>query len=204
MATYNNLESKERLLVIELGKAKIELFADLVGFVGAPMDVSDGESAEQAGQLKKFRVTTTDDLNILFGIVVWPEAKPEVRFLEWFDGESKYKCLQGTGRMSIEAPIPGKWMGQLRAMKYNPESKRTNLANITIEKLDEFTQQDFTNRLLNSGAIAIGSREAIHGETNKNKRNLAFLAEPMDFETVAIAFTATRVLAVMHDYGLDD
>jgi hypothetical protein len=95
-------------------------------------------------------------------------------------------------------------MGQLRAMKYNHESKKTNLAGITLEKLDEYTQQNFTERLLKNGAIGVGTREELHGEVNRNKKNLAFLSKPMDFETVAIAFTATRVLAVMHDYGLDN
>jgi hypothetical protein len=190
--------------MIQLGKAKIELFPELVGFLGKPMDDSQGDGSEQQSQLKKFRVTTTDDLNILFGIIVWPQAKPEVRFLEWVDGESKYKCLQGTGRMSIDLPFADSWMGQLRAMKYNHNSKKTNLAGITLGKLDEFSQQNFSERLLSSGAAAVGTREVLHGETNQNKNNLAFLAKPMDFETVAIAFTATRVLAVMHDYGLDD
>jgi hypothetical protein len=190
--------------MIELGKAKIEVSPDLVGFAGVPMDSPEGESSEQVGQLKKFRVTTTDDLNILFGIIVWPQAKPEVRFLEWIDGESKYKCLQGTGRMGIDLPLPETWMGQLRAMKYNHESKKTNLAGITLEKLDEYTQQNFTERLLENGAIGVGTREELHGEVNRNKKNLAFLSKSMDFETVAIAFTATRVLAVMHDYGLDN
>lgn len=190
--------------MIQLGKAKIDLFPELVGFLGKPMDDSQGDNSEQQGQLKKFRVTTTDDLDILFGIVVWPQAKPEVRFLEWVDGESKYKCLQGTGRMSIDSPLANTWMGQLRAMKYNHESKKTNLANVSLDKLDEFTQQNFSERLLSSGATAVGTRQALHDETNQNKNKLAFLAKPMDFETVAIAFTATRVLAVMYDYGLDN
>ena len=204
LATCKIQLAEERPKLIQLGKAKIDLFPELVGFLGKPMDDSQGDSSEQQAQLKKFRVTTTDDLDILFGIVLWPQAKPEVRFLEWVDGESKYKCLQGTGRMSIDSPVPETWMGQLRAMKYNHKSKKTNLANITLSKLDEFSQQDFAERLLSSGATAVGTREVLHGETNKNKNNLAFLAKPMDFETVAIAFTATRVLAVMHDYGLDN
>ena len=190
--------------MIELGKAKIELSPELVRFSGVPMDTSDEGDSEQVGQLMKFRVTTTDDLNILFGIIVWPKAKPEVRFLEWIDGEAKYKCLQGTGRMSIDTPLPDTWMGQLRAMRYNHESKKTNLAGIPLQKLDEYTQQNFAERLIQSGALGVGTREELYGEVNKNKKNLAFLAKPMNFETVAIAFTATRVLAVMHDFGLDN
>ncbi len=97
--------------------------------------------------MTKFRVTTTDQLDYVFGIIEWPNADPEVNFIDAVDGLTKYERLQSAGRMGIQTKFGDFWLLELKAMKINPEIGRANLAGATIQKLDEFLGTD-TKQLL--------------------------------------------------------
>jgi hypothetical protein len=56
---------------------------------------------------------------------------------------------------------------------------------------------------MSHGAIQVGSKGQLTGEENKTKSILSALVPKGNVEAVAIAFTVTRVLAIMYDYGLD-
>jgi hypothetical protein len=186
---------------VKIGKANIEFLGEAVPFAGKPMTLHVDAPEEQLGTVNKFRVTTTDQLDYVFGIVQWPNANPEVIFFEDVDGESKYESLTHAGRLGILPNFGDFWLLELRAMKYNQEAKKTNLAGALIENLDKFVDGDAEQVLKEHGALAIGTREELVGETNKKRNQLAMTCKVGDIEAVAVAFTITRVLAIMKDYG---
>jgi hypothetical protein len=190
-------------MLITLGKCTIEIDDHPVPFVGRPMDNSSGNEGDQEGLVTMFRVSTSDELDIQYGIVSWPEANREVTLIEWHGGDTKYDSLKkGTGRLAL-SPAGTNEVFQLRAMKYNTTSKKANLANATLEDLGAWAQTDLAELLINHGAIQVGPKGHLTGEENKTKSIISALVPKGNVEAVAIAFTVTRVLAIMYDYGLD-
>jgi hypothetical protein len=190
-------------MLITLSKCTIEIEDQPVPFVGRPMDTSSVSEGDQEGLVTMFRVNTSDELDIQYGIVSWPEANREVTLIEWHSGDTKYDSLKkGTGRLAL-SPVGANEVFQLRAMKYNDDSKKANLANVTLEDLGIWVQADLSELLMRHGAIQVGSKGQLTGEENKTKSILSALVPKGNVEAVAIAFTVTRVLAIMYDYGLD-
>ena len=184
---------------MKIGKAEFEFLSLNQPYLGKPMAPSGNAPAEQTGTISKFRVTTTDQLDLVAGVITWPNALPEVKALEMTQGEEKYERLIGSGRLSLLTPGDGKWLGQLRAMKFNPASGKENLASITLEELQFFSQNEFLPAM--NERAKIGTRAQLANETNRNAGSLAFLCDANDVTACAIAYIATRVLAVMYDYG---
>ncbi len=184
---------------MKLGKAQFEFVGLNQPFLGEPMSPNEGASKEQTGLVSKFRVTTSDELDLLVGVIAWPNALPEIKGLEMVRGEEKYQRLISAGRMSLMLPVAGKWMGELRALRFNPESGKSNLASVTIEDLERFSQQGFVQEL--SKHAQIGTRSELVNDLSKKANSKAFLCDSNNVTACAIAYTATRVLPVMYDYG---
>lgn len=184
---------------MKLGKAEIEFLALNQPYLGEPMSPNEHALKEQVGVISKFRVKTTDELDLVVGVITWPNALPEVKALEMVNGEEKYKRLLSAGRLSIMLPASGKWMGELRALRFNPASGKANLASISIEDLQRFSQQEFIPSL--SAHAQIGTRSELVNDVSMKANSQAFLCEANDVTACAIAYTATRVLPVMYDYG---
>jgi len=184
-----------------IGKAKIEFIETPAPFAGKPMNRHEGAPEEQIGSVTKFRVTTTDQLDYVFGIIEWPNASPEVNFIDAVDGLTKYERLQKAGRMGIQTKFGDFWLVELTAMKINPERGWANLAGVTIQKLDEFLGAGTKDLLISLGAFGVGTREALVRDQSKNRNVLSLTCAEGNVELIATAFVITRVLAVMMDYG---
>jgi hypothetical protein len=184
---------------MKIGKAEFEFLSLNQPFLGKPMSVIGDAPTEQTGTISKFRVTTTDQLDLVAGVITWPNALPEVKAIEMTQGEEKYERLISSGRLSLLTPSEGKWLGQLRAIKFNPATRKENLASISLEELQVFSQNEFLPAL--TARARVGTRAELVNETNKMAGSLAFLCDANDVTACAIAYTGTRVLAVMYDYG---
>jgi hypothetical protein len=92
-------------------------------------------------------------------------------------------------------------VGELNAMKFNQERQRTNLATASLSDLDHFSEQSVNTVLSEFGSFKIGSREELHGETNKNRSRLAILCDAGNKDMVAAVYVITRVLAILKDFG---
>ena len=187
---------------IKIDKATIELIDGPTAYFGKPASADEGYDGEQAGTVQKFRVTTLDTLNMVFGIVTWPNARPEVRSIEMLDGLHKYQRLEKAGKWSF-VPLPnGDWVGELNVLKIGGKDYPT-LNSSNLAELNSLAQTDVITLLTKLGATALGTREELHGETNKQRNRLAVLVKPDAVEAIAAAFTITRVLAIMNDLGED-
>lgn len=186
---------------MKVGKAQIEFLGDAVPFAGKPMVRQTDAPEEQLGKVTKFRVTTTDQLDYVFGIIEWPSADPEVNFLDAVDGLSKYERLQSAGRMGVQTKFGDFWLVELTAMKINADKGRANLAGASLQKLDEFSGTDTKGLLKELGALGVATREDLVRDQSRNRNVLSLTCAEGNLEVIATAFVITRVLAIMMDYG---
>lgn len=190
---------------VVVGKAVIEFLEKDLPYFEKPMAPLDAEDdSEQTGSVSKFRITTTDDLDMVLGLVTWPAAKPEVRSIEFIDGLKKYERLSKAGRLGI-LPFDeaGFWIAELRAMKIATNAWAT-LNSVTLDELSIMAQSDAASLLLENGALELGTRAELFGDTSRRKNYLAMKCRAGDTKAVAVAFALTRVLPVMHDFGLSE
>ena len=187
---------------IAVGKAQIEFLESGVSFTEKPMSPQKGfEGLEQSGTVAKFRVTTTDDLDMIFGLVDWPNASPEVRHLETIDGLEKYKRLENAGRLGIGVFQDSFWYAELRAMKYAAKDWAT-LNHVSLAELGVMLEGDVHGLLTGAGVLETGSKADLVGDTSNRKNQLTFTCEVGNKKAVAVAFTLSRVLPIMYDFGL--
>jgi hypothetical protein len=198
-------EVRGSIVKLAVGKAAIEFLESNVDYFETPMAPLDpDDNSEQKGSVSKFRIITTDDLDMVLGLVTWPAAKPEVRSIEFIDGLEKYERLSKAGRMGI-LPFEeaGFWVAELRAMKIATNPWAT-LNTVTLEELSVMAQSDAASLLIENGALELGSRAELFGDNSRRKNYLAMKCKPGDTRAVAVAFALTRVLPVMHDFGLSE
>jgi hypothetical protein len=189
---------------IRVGKSIVSIDETEVPYVGKPMDTASGEALEQQGQATKFKIQTTDGLLIQYVLLSWTSANREIRLLESFSGETKYEPLsKGTGRLAINK-VGQNELFLLRALKYNTKTNKANLATANLNHLNEWAEQPIQALLESCGAYSVGTKEELLGDQGPNKKILSVLIPPGNTLAPIIAFTITRVLAIMHDYGLDD
>ena len=182
----------------QIGKARFEVLEKEINFEDKPV----GSDEVQQGKITTFKVSTSDLSTVIFGVVTWPtgvsEAVPvDVRQ----DGESKYQRLQNAGRMTL-LNFGDKWVGELNVMKHNADRGRANLSGATYDDLCHLADSDLLSFLQTFGYVEVGTREALHGETNKNRNRLAFKTDSGNKEMVAAAYVVTRVLAILKDFGM--
>lgn len=193
MAEYEN---------ISVSKCEIEFIPGSKSYRGKPTADKD-VTVEQVGQLTTFRVTSSDELNLIAGVLEWPNASPEVRPIDLISGLQKHAALEGRGSMTLIVTEDGKWLAPLRVLKYSQNKRYFTLHGATEEEIDKYLGHSFRELLLEVGAIRFGKREEIDGDTSRTASQLAVVVEPGDIQTLAIAYTVTRPLAVINDLGLD-
>ena len=186
---------------MKINRAAIEFVDGATPILDVPMNPHDGEPDEQAGSVSKFRVTTTDDLDMIFGLITWPLARPEVRAIEMLDGLSKYERLIKAGRLSLIPVKDNYWLAELNVMKFNDRNYQT-LNRPTDAELDYLSGGNAHEFLIARGVKEIGTREALVGDTSRARNAPAVLVTANDVKAIAAMFTLTRVMAVMFELGL--
>ncbi len=188
---------------IDVGLASIEWLETDQLYLGKPMD---GGEHEIEGICDKFRVTTLDELNMVFAIIRWPTHKTQVSCITKISGQEKYDRLENAGRLGIFQTLEGDrslWSFELRAMKYRDNQLRQTLKQSTLQDLDYLLEGQSALELLNNhGALKVGKRGELATTTAGNRSNELFvICDSENNNLVAVAFTITRVLAVMKDFG---
>jgi hypothetical protein len=189
-----------KILGIQVGKAHVEILELNAPFSEKPLGEHRSGEPEIMGTVSKFRVTTTDDLNMIFGIVSWPTEESDVRWIETIDGLMKYKRLENAGRLSIAPHGPDQVLVQLRAMKYVTPAV-ANLKQVSLEELSEMLGSSSEKLLRENGALKIDTKAALVGDRSTHKNSLALTCERGNNAIIAVVFTLTRVLTIMHDFG---
>lgn len=184
-----------------VNRCGVEILEGISTYLGKPVSPHEGAMPEQIGQLRKFRIETTDGLNFIFGLIEWPAARPEVSPIEMLDGLSKYERLEQAGRWSLIPLENGQWLGEINVMRYNDGKDRQTLAGPTDKELEELVGGDAREFFQSVGCIGYGTRTDLVGDTSRSRNKLAVLVKAGDVHALAACFAATRVMAVMFDLG---
>jgi hypothetical protein len=189
-------------LSISVGRCEVEFIPGTVAALGKPTSQRKG-TAEQVSQLRTFRITSSDELNLIVGLYVWEAAAPEVRPIDLLGGLQKHNELKGRGGISLIISRDEKWLVPLRVLKYSGTKGYFTLQGASEDELDSILGHGFRELMMGLGAIKFGSREAIDEESNNKRNQLAMTVEPGNLEAIAIAYAVTRAQAVILDFGLD-
>ena len=165
------------------------------------MSLNEGAEPTQVGRLVRFRITTTDTLNHVFGLITWPAARPEVRSIERIAGLEKYAQLENNGRLSLVPVGEDKWLAEVNAIKFNPQKGYGNLATINDKDLSDLLDCEPEAFFKSVGCLAYGTREELIADTSNRKGRTAILVNAGDAASIAAMFAATRVMAIMFDRG---
>lgn len=186
---------------MKVNRCQIEILDGEFAYEGKPTDSPRDDKEVQVGKLRKFRVTTTDTLNHIFGLIEWPNARPEVRSIERIDGLEKYKRLEEAGRLTF-IPRGETWLADVRALRFNGKPRPT-LAGVSDLEIEELTGEKAEQFFKNIGCIAYGTRAQLVGDESPKRNQMAVVMKAGDLEAIAKLFTATRVMAIMFDLGTD-
>lgn len=185
----------------QISLAQFETHEEPHTFEGTP--ISDKSGNVELGNMRSFWVRTEDTLVLKVGVVSWPSGSFDVLPYEKVQGLIKHNHLESKGRANIILQKNGDWLFVLRALKWNESQQKPNLAGATLAELSELAEEDFEKLLTRHGAKKVGTREKLVGETNRNRFQLGMLIEPHNIEAIAAAYTVTRVLAVVKDFGME-
>ncbi len=186
---------------MKVNRCDVEVLDGESAFEGKPMSPDEGAEPTQVGRLVRFRITTTDTLNHVFGLITWPNARPEVRSIERIEGLEKYAQLEKNGRLSLVPIGANQWLAEVNAIKFNPQKGFGNLATISDEDLEDLIGSEPRAFFKSIGCIGYGTREELVADTGRRKLRKAILVKAGDIESVAAMFAATRVMAIMFDRG---
>ncbi len=186
---------------MKVNRCEVEILPGAFPFEGKPLSPAAGAESEQIGVLTKFRITTTDTLNHIFGLITWPAARPEVRSIERIAGLEKYAQLEKNGRLSLVPVGADKWLAEVNAIRFNPKKGFGNLAKIKDEELSDLLDCEPEAFFKSVGCLAYGTREELIADTSNRKGRTAILVKAGDAASIAAMFAATRVMAIMFDRG---
>jgi hypothetical protein len=96
---------------ISVSKCEIEFFTEKKSYRGKPS--GDREGGEQTGLLRNFRVTSSDELNIMCGLIEWPNANSEITPIDLLSGLEKHNNLRNRGRMTLDTNGDGNWLATI-------------------------------------------------------------------------------------------
>lgn len=78
------------------------------------------------------------------------------------------------------------------------------LNQISLAELSDILEGDSRKLLADSGVLKIGSKEELVGDTSNRKKILSFMCDVGNKQAIAVAFTLSRVLPIMYDFGMDE
>lgn len=184
------------------GVCEITFDGETKNYRGKPISERDNPS-EQVAKLTTFRVTSSDELNLIVGLFEWLNNAPEVRPVDLLKGITKHNELKRRGSISLVPARDGNWLAPLKVMKFSSDRGYFTLHGALEDEMDELLGHSFKDFLLDVGALEFGTRGTIDSETGKMRNQLAVKVSPGDLKTLALAYTLTRPVAVIKDFGME-
>ncbi len=186
---------------LSINKAVVETLGSGVKIFDAPMDPK-AKGEKVTGEATLFRITTSDTLDSTFAFTIWDEFIPDIRIHSFDAGLEKHERLKSAGRMSVLKSRDDNWLVELTALRHSADKGRPTLSAPTFEELDQLASQDFSQLMLELGALRLGTRLEVDKEDSRRKNYPAMVVSQGDIEPILAAFAVTRVLALVKDFGL--
>lgn len=155
---------------------------------------------EQDGLVQYGRLLTPDGFSGTAGVVTWQDGTVDVRFLDFISGADPYRRLERAGRMSVQVH-DGRWVALLRALRHNGRDWPT-LADVSWQELDELAGSSAEALLTRSDGSRVGTWGELNPAAARYRDTPAISCRENDAESLLIAYTLTRVMPIMKNFGL--
>lgn len=159
------------------------------------------DGVDEIGHACTAVLSTPDGFEGTVAVISWPSGTVDVRLVDFAKGGDAYRRLERAGGMNIET-VDGSWLGLIRALKFGDKDYPT-LHQVDWAELDELLGSASEAMLLGHGATALGRFADLKAEASARHANtLAFRTAEGNAETVLAVYALTRVLPILHDFGL--
>lgn len=155
---------------------------------------------EQDGLVQYGRIATPDGFSGTAGVVTWQDGAVEVRFLDFLAGPDPYRRLERAGRMTVQTS-GGRWVALLRALRHNGRDWPT-LADVTWLELDLLAGSSAETILTRADGARIGTWGELNSAAARYRDTPAISCNENDAESLLTAYTVTRVMPIMKNFGL--
>jgi hypothetical protein len=105
--------------------------------------------------------------------------------------------------MSLEVDSEGNWVATIRALKYSAEKNYFTLHGVSESELDDLLGHNLHDFVLGLGALKFGTKAEILGDSSRSANQIAMVVPAGSLEPLAVAYTVSRALAVIKDFGLN-
>jgi hypothetical protein len=183
--------------LIKIGAFEIRIMDEPEQVLDKPI----GEPEEQLGLRYLALMTGPSEIQLEVGLTIFDDFNGEVKTLDHGTAPLPYSRLTHGCRMTVYKRQDFFW-SELRYAKLN-EQLWSNLAMADINSLSHLLDLPLQQTLLEYGALQVGTREEILGDTH-NRRNQLCVTFPADnFKFPLIAYGLTRPIALLKQMNSD-
>lgn len=154
----------------------------------------------QSGQTLAANVRVPDGAVLEVGVTYWATGEVDVRTFTRLTGPVVYDRLTKGARLGVAALTDAISTCELGILSFHADRQPT-VIKASDEDLDVVMNGSARNALLNLGAIDVGTREAIYGDSGRRRFYQAVTFQS-DVATVPVAaYVLTRVLPLYRGFG---
>ena len=180
----------EEPLVLELDGFKI---FDLGTW--RPVDGQTAKRNNSAGQAYEFRVTKGRKVELVLGEVLWDNRDWEVKVLETGQSPEGYQRLGHGLRLGVDRLSRGRAVCEVRVALLK-DGAWSNMYKTTLEEMRELLGSPLPSFLKRFGAIDVGTKADLLGETGNKRNELCVIFEDNNSYVPAVTFFVTRILPI--------
>lgn len=178
-----------------LGGVEVTLAEDAVSVQGETFS-----NGTQSGQAVAANVRVPDGAMLEVGITQWATGEVDVRTFTRLTGPVIYDRLTKGARLGVSDAGRDVSTCELGILSFHADRQPT-VIKASDRDLDEVIQGSARHSLLNLGALEVGTREDIYGDSGRRRSYQAVLFPHGDSTVPVAAYVLTRVLPMYRGFG---
>lgn len=178
-----------------LGGVEVALAENTVSVQGETFS-----NGTQSGQAFAANVRVPDGAILEVGITQWLTGEVDVRTFTRLTGPVIYDRLTKGARLGVSEAGGGVFTCELGVLSFHADRQPT-VIKASEKDLDQVIQGSARHSLMNLGALDVGSREDIYGDTSRRRTYQAVTFARGDATVPVAAYVLTRVLPMYRGFG---
>lgn len=154
----------------------------------------------QSGQAFAANVRVPDGAILEVGVTQWITGEVDVRTFTRLTGPVIYDRLTKGARLGVSDVDGDVSTCELGILSFHADRQPT-VIKASDKDLDQVTQGSARHSLINLGALEVGTREEIYGDTSRRRTYQAVMFPRGDSTVPLAAYVLTRVLPMYRGFG---
>jgi len=154
----------------------------------------------QSGQAFAANVRVPDGAILEVGITEWLTGEVDIRTFTRLTGPVIYDRLTKGARLGVSDVQSDLSTCELGILSFHADRQPT-VIKASEKDLDQVIQGSARHSLMNLGALDVGTREDIYGDTSRRRSYQAAIFARGDFTVPIAAYVLTRVLPMYRGFG---